>query len=61
MFVKCAMFVAANSLANFVWKALFEEIHKKHEPVLRDRLGFNSIHEYMVATPEEIRQRQKRF
>lgn len=61
MFGKCVQFVIAKSLANDLRKAVLNEMHKKNEPILRARLGFSGIHEYMVATPDEIRQRQKSF
>ena len=58
MFGYCVKFVVAKSLMNGVRRVVLNEMHKKYEPILREKLGFSSIHEYMIATPEEIRQRQ---
>ena len=51
-------FVIGKSIANSVRKMVFNEMHKQHQPVLRERLGFDSIDEYMKASPDEILARQ---
>lgn len=61
MLFKCALFCVTKSLIGNVRNLVFGELHKQHEPVLQERLGFSTIDEYMRATPEEIRLRQNRF
>lgn len=61
MFIKCLEFGIAKSLVNSARRLVFKEVHKKHEPILREKLGFNSIDEYMRATPQEIKAEQSGF
>lgn len=61
MFGRIVQYCAVRSLVGDVRKLVFRELHKKHEPILQARLGFNSIDEYMRATPEEIKLKQNRF
>lgn len=61
MFVKCIQFAIAKSLVNDLRKAALNGMHNENEPALQDRLGFSSIHEYMTATTDEIKQRQRCF
>ena len=50
--------VIGKSIANSVRRMVFNEMHKQHQPVLRERLGFDSIDEYMKASTDEILARQ---
>lgn len=52
-------FVIGKSIANSIRNMVFNELHKQNVPVLRERLGFDSIDEYMKASPEEILAKQK--
>lgn len=58
MFAKIISFVNAKLIVNDAKRFMLKEINKEREPIVRDRLGFN-IHEYMIATPDEIRNKQK--
>lgn len=56
--MKLLQFIIAKSLAGSVRNLAVKEVYKDNKKVIREKLGFDSIDEYMRATPEEIRERQ---
>lgn len=56
--MKLLQFIIAKSLAGSVRNLVVKEVYKDNKKVIREKLGFDSIDEFMRATPEEIRERQ---
>lgn len=56
--MKIFKYAIVKSIMNSVRNLAMEEQYDYRKDVLRNKLGFDSIEDYMKASPEEIRYRQ---